>query len=189
MTDKQNEDLAIAKLLIFALFLCIRMSVDLYSPNMGESGASMCQVKQLPCHSAPLFRLQAAGHHTHNHSNLPHKPCLSDPSPVAPSGTGPALRHRVSGATAGTCNSPNCAASRLGQEVGTAAWDGYKGKVLVTGGGGYFGFRLGKELASEGMTVILLDVNKPLWDIPDGAIFFQVILEGEKLVSFCFSSY
>uniref|UniRef100_A0A3B5LSA8 Short chain dehydrogenase/reductase family 42E, member 2 n=1 Tax=Xiphophorus couchianus TaxID=32473 RepID=A0A3B5LSA8_9TELE len=45
--------------------------------------------------------------------------------------------------------------------------------VLVTGGGGYFGFRLGKELASEGMTVILLDVNKPLWDIPDGAIFLQ----------------
>uniref|UniRef100_A0A3B3UHE9 Short chain dehydrogenase/reductase family 42E, member 2 n=1 Tax=Poecilia latipinna TaxID=48699 RepID=A0A3B3UHE9_9TELE len=48
-----------------------------------------------------------------------------------------------------------------------------KGKVLVTGGGGYFGFRLGKELASEGMTVILLDVSKPLWDIPDGAIFLQ----------------
>uniref|UniRef100_A0A3B3VPT0 Short chain dehydrogenase/reductase family 42E, member 2 n=1 Tax=Poecilia latipinna TaxID=48699 RepID=A0A3B3VPT0_9TELE len=45
--------------------------------------------------------------------------------------------------------------------------------VLVTGGGGYFGFRLGKELASEGMTVILLDVSKPLWDIPDGAIFLQ----------------
>uniref|UniRef100_A0A3B5LRL2 Short chain dehydrogenase/reductase family 42E, member 2 n=1 Tax=Xiphophorus couchianus TaxID=32473 RepID=A0A3B5LRL2_9TELE len=130
-------------------------------------------MKQLPCHGAPLLRLQACGHHTLNHSNLPHKPCLSDPSLVTSSGAAPALRHRVSGATAGTCNSLNCAASRLTQEVGTAAWDSCKGKVLVTGGGGYFGFRLGKELASEGMTVILLDVNKPLWDIPDGAIFLQ----------------
>lgn len=156
------------------------MSIDLYSPSMGDSGASMCQMKQLPCHGAPLRRLQACGHHTLNHSNLPHKPCLSDPSLVASSGAAPALRHRVSGATAGTCNSLNCAASRLAQEVGTAAWDSCKGKVLVTGGGGYFGFRLGKELASEGMTVILLDVNKPLWDIPDGAIFLQVILTGEE---------
>ncbi|XP_015242542.1 PREDICTED: putative short-chain dehydrogenase/reductase family 42E member 2 [Cyprinodon variegatus] len=148
------------------------MSVDLYSPNMGESAASLCQVKQLPCHSIQLLRLQAGGHHTHNHSNLPHKPCLSDASSVASSGTAPALRHRVSGATTGACNSPNCAASRLGQ-VGAAGWDGHREKVLVTGGAGYFGFRLGKELASEGMTVILLDVNKPPWDIPDGAIFFQ----------------
>ncbi|KAM4535954.1 putative short-chain dehydrogenase/reductase family 42E member 2 [Fundulus diaphanus] len=132
----------------------------------------MCQLKQLPCHSVPLLRLQVGGNHAHNHSNLPHKPCLSDPFLVAASGTTPALRQRVSGATAGTCNSPNCAAWRHGQ-VGTAAWDGQKGKVLVTGGAGYFGFRLGKELASEGMTVILLDVNKPPWDIPDGAIFFQ----------------
>ncbi|MED6273991.1 hypothetical protein CHARACLAT_011971 [Characodon lateralis] len=147
--------------------------MDLYSPNMGETGASMCQVKQLPCHSVPLLRLQACGHHTHNHSNLSHKPCLSDPSQVASCGTATALRHRVSGATAGTCNSPNCTASKLGQEVGASAWDGYKGKMLVTGGGGYFGFRLAKDLASEGMTVILLDVNKPPWDIPDGAIFFQ----------------
>ncbi|MEQ2180665.1 hypothetical protein GOODEAATRI_003526 [Goodea atripinnis] len=147
---------------------------------MGETGASMCQVKQLPCHSVPLFRLQACGHHTHNHSNLSHKPCLSDPSQVASCGTATALRHRVSGATAGTCNSPNCTASKLGQEVGASAWDGYKGKMLVTGGGGYFGFRLAKDLASEGMTVILLDVNKPPWDIPDGAIFFQVILKGEE---------
>ncbi|MEQ2202608.1 hypothetical protein XENOCAPTIV_008545 [Xenoophorus captivus] len=156
------------------------MSMDLYSPNMGETGASMCQVKQLPCHSVPLLRLQACGHHTHSHSNLSHKPCLSDPSQVASCGTATALQHRVSGATAGTCNSPNCTASKLGQEVGASAWDGYKGKMLVTGGGGYFGFRLAKDLASEGMTVILLDVNKPPWDIPDGAIFFQVILKGEE---------
>ncbi|XP_047214470.1 putative short-chain dehydrogenase/reductase family 42E member 2 [Girardinichthys multiradiatus] len=149
------------------------MSMDLYSPNMGETGASICQVKQLPCHSVPLLRLKDCGHHTQNPSNLSHKPCLSDPSQVASCGTATALRHRVSGATAGTCNSPNYTGSKLRQEVGASAWDGYKGKMLVTGGGGYFGFRLAKDLASEGMTVILLDVNKPPWDIPDGAIFFQ----------------
>ncbi|KAK5616204.1 hypothetical protein CRENBAI_015677 [Crenichthys baileyi] len=170
-TDRQSWSFFIRQLA--GTGMDMRMSMDLYSPNMGETGASMCQVKQLPCHSVPFIRLQACGHHTHNHSNLSHKPCLSDPSQVASSGTATALRHRVSGATAGTCNSPNCTASTLVQEVGAAAWDGYKGKMLVTGGGGYFGFRLGKDLASEGMTVILLDVNKPPWDIPDGAIFFQ----------------
>uniref|UniRef100_A0A3Q3NE34 Short chain dehydrogenase/reductase family 42E, member 2 n=1 Tax=Mastacembelus armatus TaxID=205130 RepID=A0A3Q3NE34_9TELE len=46
-------------------------------------------------------------------------------------------------------------------------------EVVVTGGAGYFGFRLGKELASQGMSVILLDMNKPPCDIPDGAIFYQ----------------
>uniref|UniRef100_A0A8C9XUI6 Short chain dehydrogenase/reductase family 42E, member 2 n=1 Tax=Sander lucioperca TaxID=283035 RepID=A0A8C9XUI6_SANLU len=46
-------------------------------------------------------------------------------------------------------------------------------KVVVTGGGGYFGFRLGRELASQGMSVILVDINKPPCDIPDGAIFYQ----------------
>uniref|UniRef100_A0A665V2Y2 Short chain dehydrogenase/reductase family 42E, member 2 n=1 Tax=Echeneis naucrates TaxID=173247 RepID=A0A665V2Y2_ECHNA len=46
-------------------------------------------------------------------------------------------------------------------------------KVLVTGGGGYFGFRLGRELARQGMSVILLDLNKSPCDVPDGAIFYQ----------------
>uniref|UniRef100_A0A3B3HP33 Short chain dehydrogenase/reductase family 42E, member 2 n=1 Tax=Oryzias latipes TaxID=8090 RepID=A0A3B3HP33_ORYLA len=41
------------------------------------------------------------------------------------------------------------------------------------GGGGYFGFRLGRDLASQGFTVILLDICKPSCDIPDGATFYQ----------------
>uniref|UniRef100_A0A3Q4BGB7 3-beta hydroxysteroid dehydrogenase/isomerase domain-containing protein n=1 Tax=Mola mola TaxID=94237 RepID=A0A3Q4BGB7_MOLML len=45
--------------------------------------------------------------------------------------------------------------------------------VLVTGGGGYFGSRLGRKLVSQGMSVILVDVNKPPCDIPDGAVYYQ----------------
>uniref|UniRef100_A0A8C5D156 Putative short-chain dehydrogenase/reductase family 42E member 2 n=1 Tax=Gouania willdenowi TaxID=441366 RepID=A0A8C5D156_GOUWI len=45
--------------------------------------------------------------------------------------------------------------------------------AVVTGGGGYFGFRLGRALAREGWTVILLDMNKPTCDLPDRAIFHQ----------------
>ncbi|XP_061701234.1 putative short-chain dehydrogenase/reductase family 42E member 2 isoform X2 [Syngnathoides biaculeatus] len=55
-------------------------------------------------------------------------------------------------------------AARRGSSAGT---------VLVTGGGGYFGFRLGRELAGQGAAVILLDMSKPSWDIPDGAVFYQ----------------
>uniref|UniRef100_A0A667XNR9 Short chain dehydrogenase/reductase family 42E, member 2 n=1 Tax=Myripristis murdjan TaxID=586833 RepID=A0A667XNR9_9TELE len=47
------------------------------------------------------------------------------------------------------------------------------GKMLVTGGGGYFGFKLGRALASQGLSVILLDLHKPTWDTPDGAAFYQ----------------
>uniref|UniRef100_A0A3B4CQC0 3-beta hydroxysteroid dehydrogenase/isomerase domain-containing protein n=1 Tax=Pygocentrus nattereri TaxID=42514 RepID=A0A3B4CQC0_PYGNA len=47
------------------------------------------------------------------------------------------------------------------------------GKVLVTGGAGFFGFRLGRALARQGTSVILLDLLKPAWDIPDGAVFLQ----------------
>uniref|UniRef100_A0A667XE09 Short chain dehydrogenase/reductase family 42E, member 2 n=1 Tax=Myripristis murdjan TaxID=586833 RepID=A0A667XE09_9TELE len=48
-----------------------------------------------------------------------------------------------------------------------------KRKMLVTGGGGYFGFKLGRALASQGLSVILLDLHKPTWDTPDGAAFYQ----------------
>ena len=44
----------------------------------------------------------------------------------------------------------------------------------MTGGAGYFGFRLGRTLASQGVRVVLLDLHKPLWDVPDGAVFYQV---------------
>uniref|UniRef100_A0AAY4BPC1 3-beta hydroxysteroid dehydrogenase/isomerase domain-containing protein n=1 Tax=Denticeps clupeoides TaxID=299321 RepID=A0AAY4BPC1_9TELE len=45
--------------------------------------------------------------------------------------------------------------------------------VLVTGGAGYFGFRLGRALASRGVAVVLLDLHKPPWDVPEGAVFHQ----------------
>lgn len=47
-------------------------------------------------------------------------------------------------------------------------------KVLVTGGAGFFGFRLGKALARQGIGVILLDLHQPRWELPDGAVFLQV---------------
>ncbi|XP_074144327.1 short-chain dehydrogenase/reductase family 42E member 1 [Sminthopsis crassicaudata] len=40
--------------------------------------------------------------------------------------------------------------------------------VLITGGGGYFGFRLGCTLCKKGITVILFDINIPIQDIPKG---------------------
>jgi len=57
-----------------------------------------------------------------------------------------------------------------GQSLGS----GSPGKVLVTGGGGYFGFMLAKELATRGRKVILLDVQKPEADLPEGAVFYKV---------------
>ncbi|XP_054606549.1 putative short-chain dehydrogenase/reductase family 42E member 2 [Nothobranchius furzeri] len=143
--------------------------MEVCSPNMSESGASLFQVKQLPCHTVPSLRLQAGGHYTHNLPSSSCKPRMSDPSLAVASSV---VRHRGSGATTGTCSSPECAASRLVEEVAEAQGT-CKGKVVVTGGGGYFGFSLGKELASEGMSVIFLDLNKPLSEIPDGTVFYQ----------------
>ncbi|XP_041826107.1 putative short-chain dehydrogenase/reductase family 42E member 2 isoform X2 [Melanotaenia boesemani] len=150
----------------------MRMSVELYSPNMSESGASLVQVTQLPCRSLPLCRLQTGGHHMHNLPNLTYKPWANDQSLAVASSPTMSIRHRISGAMAGTCCSPECAASRLAEEAATAC-SVSKGNVVVTGGTGYFGFNLGKELANEGFSVILLDVNKPSCDVPDGAIFYQ----------------
>ncbi|GAA6228645.1 putative short-chain dehydrogenase/reductase family 42E member 2 [Lates japonicus] len=146
--------------------------MELCGPNMSESGGSLCQVKQLPCHSVPLCRLQASGHHTHNHPLLTHQPWVNHPAPAVISSPPVAVRHRVNGATAAGCSSPECPASRLGEEAALARGVS-AGKVVVTGGGGYFGFRLGRELARQGMSVILLDKNKPPCDVPDGAVFYQ----------------
>uniref|UniRef100_A0A8C2K404 Short chain dehydrogenase/reductase family 42E, member 2 n=1 Tax=Cyprinus carpio TaxID=7962 RepID=A0A8C2K404_CYPCA len=58
--------------------------------------------------------------------------------------------------------------------------------VLVTGGAGYFGFRLGRALAVQGATVLLLDLHKPPWDIPDGAVFQQIdIRDYDALYKIC----
>lgn len=48
--------------------------------------------------------------------------------------------------------------------------------MLVTGGAGFFGFRLGKALARQGISVILLDLHQPQWELPNGAAFLQVRL-------------
>ncbi|XP_056256608.1 putative short-chain dehydrogenase/reductase family 42E member 2 [Seriola aureovittata] len=146
--------------------------MELCGPNMSESGGSLCQVKQLPCHSVPLCRLQAGGHHMHNLPHLTHPPWANHPAPAVVSSPAVAVRHRVNGATAASCSGPDCTASRLEEEVALARGTS-KGKVVVTGGGGYFGFRLGRELARQGLSVILLDMNKPPCDVPDGAIFYQ----------------
>ncbi|XP_057673329.1 putative short-chain dehydrogenase/reductase family 42E member 2 [Corythoichthys intestinalis] len=129
--------------------------MELYSPNMSESGTSLCQVKQLPSNSVSLCRLQAGGQTLRNLSPCSRSSRLDR--------TPPALRHRPNGAAASRCGGA-CQVDRRGSS---------DGKVLVTGGGGYFGFRLGRALAAQGMAVILLDMNKPSWDIPDGALFFQ----------------
>uniref|UniRef100_A0A8C3CV13 Short chain dehydrogenase/reductase family 42E, member 2 n=1 Tax=Cairina moschata TaxID=8855 RepID=A0A8C3CV13_CAIMO len=46
-------------------------------------------------------------------------------------------------------------------------------RAVVTGGGGYFGYKLGCALASSGASVVLYDINKPIWEIPDGVVCIQ----------------
>ncbi|XP_053904503.1 short-chain dehydrogenase/reductase family 42E member 1 [Malaclemys terrapin pileata] len=48
-----------------------------------------------------------------------------------------------------------------------------KEMVLITGGGGYFGFRLGCALYKKGVDVILFDVLKPVQAVPEGVKFIQ----------------
>ncbi|KAM4723017.1 short-chain dehydrogenase/reductase family 42E member 1 [Rhinophrynus dorsalis] len=45
--------------------------------------------------------------------------------------------------------------------------------VLITGGGGYFGHRLGCTLNQKGVNVILFDVQKPVLELPKGIRFVQ----------------
>ncbi|NWJ10129.1 D42E1 reductase, partial [Crypturellus undulatus] len=47
------------------------------------------------------------------------------------------------------------------------------GTVLITGGGGYFGFRLGCAMYEKGVDVILFDVVKPTQVVPEGVTFVQ----------------
>ncbi|XP_067396257.1 short-chain dehydrogenase/reductase family 42E member 1 [Emydura macquarii macquarii] len=48
-----------------------------------------------------------------------------------------------------------------------------KETVLITGGGGYFGFRLGCALHKKGVDVILFDVVKPVQAVPEGVKFIE----------------
>ncbi|ROL54746.1 Short-chain dehydrogenase/reductase family 42E member 1 [Anabarilius grahami] len=127
-----------------------------------KQSRSLCQVEQLPCACLLDCRRQ-----THSRS-----------AAAAP------IRHRANGAVGALCNSPNCVvAGRL--ESPEQGWCGAS-KVLVTGGAGYFGFRLGRVLAGQGATVLLLDLHKPPWDIPDGAVFQQIdIRDYDALYKIC----
>lgn len=48
-----------------------------------------------------------------------------------------------------------------------------KESVLITGGGGYFGFRLGCALNQKGVHVILFDISTPAQTIPEGIKFVR----------------
>uniref|UniRef100_A0A2K6MUY9 3-beta hydroxysteroid dehydrogenase/isomerase domain-containing protein n=1 Tax=Rhinopithecus bieti TaxID=61621 RepID=A0A2K6MUY9_RHIBE len=48
-----------------------------------------------------------------------------------------------------------------------------KETILITGGGGYFGFRLGCALNQKGVHVILFDISSPAETIPEGIKFIQ----------------
>ncbi|CAL1526353.1 unnamed protein product, partial [Lymnaea stagnalis] len=53
---------------------------------------------------------------------------------------------------------------------------------VITGGGGFPGFSLGKRLAKKGHKVKLFDLKEPVWELEDGMEFIQGnITEGETL--------
>ncbi|XP_056093207.1 putative short-chain dehydrogenase/reductase family 42E member 2 [Rhinichthys klamathensis goyatoka] len=113
--------------------------------------------------------------------------CLLDCRRSSHSDAPPPFRHRANGAVGALCNSPNCMLegpdqARKGPDQSRSG----AGKVLVTGGAGYFGFRLGRTLAGQGATVLMLDLLKPPWDIPDGAVFQQIdIRDYDALYKIC----
>ncbi|XP_033827574.2 putative short-chain dehydrogenase/reductase family 42E member 2 [Periophthalmus magnuspinnatus] len=137
--------------------------------SMNESRGSRGQLSQRPCHSASCC-LQTSALNVHNHL----QPWVKHSVPAVASSPTAVLRHRGSGALGASCSSQDCVASRLGEEAAVAvARPGSLGKVLVTGGAGYFGFRLSKALADQGMSVVLLDMNRLPGDLPEGSQFIQ----------------
>ncbi|XP_060117024.1 putative short-chain dehydrogenase/reductase family 42E member 2 [Heteronotia binoei] len=46
-------------------------------------------------------------------------------------------------------------------------------KSVITGGAGHFGFTLGRALAKAGTNVIIYDIKKPLWPIPQGVVLVK----------------
>ncbi|KAM6957252.1 putative short-chain dehydrogenase/reductase family 42E member 2 [Aplochiton taeniatus] len=147
--------------------------MELCGPSTKESSRSVCQLKPLPSPSISitdpvggLCRLQANGHlHNKHHQSLNRQQAAGS-SPTT------ASRHRANGAGAAGCSGVGSAFSKVDGAGAEEAGRG-PGKVLVTGGAGYFGFRLGRALADQGVSVILLDLQKPPWDSPEGAVFHQ----------------
>ncbi|XP_023675815.1 short-chain dehydrogenase/reductase family 42E member 1 isoform X1 [Paramormyrops kingsleyae] len=66
---------------------------------------------------------------------------------------------------------------RLSKEAGDSAMDHQDGMAigpfLITGGGGYFGFRLACALHRNGAKVTLFDIRPPDVEVPDGMEFLQ----------------
>lgn len=145
--------------------------MELCGPNMHDSGGPLCRVKHLPHHSTSLCRLQAGRPGT---QNLPHQPWVNQPLMAVASSPAVVHAHRANGAVAPSFSSQEGTISRAAEEAAMTPRGLAAGRVLVTGGAGYFGSRLGRELAGQGMSVILLDVNKPPCDVPDGATYYQV---------------
>uniref|UniRef100_A0A663N9A5 Short chain dehydrogenase/reductase family 42E, member 2 n=1 Tax=Athene cunicularia TaxID=194338 RepID=A0A663N9A5_ATHCN len=56
-------------------------------------------------------------------------------------------------------------------------------RAVVTGGGGYFGYKLGCALASAGASVVLYDIHKPIWKIPSGVVCIQADVRDYDAIS------
>ncbi|XP_060798450.1 putative short-chain dehydrogenase/reductase family 42E member 2 isoform X5 [Neoarius graeffei] len=125
---------------------------------MKENG-SLCQVEQLP--RGCLLEPGLNGGHSQSYKL----------SGRMSGSTG--VRNRANGAVTVLCSSPDCSTSVRLESTEQIRRGGGGEKVLVTGGAGFFGFRLGKALARQGNSVILLDLHQPRWELPDGAVFLQ----------------
>ncbi|XP_063171143.1 putative short-chain dehydrogenase/reductase family 42E member 2 [Candoia aspera] len=55
-------------------------------------------------------------------------------------------------------------------------------KAMITGGAGSCGFYLCHALIKEGIHVVLLDIRKPTWEIPEGAVIFQADVQDYEKV-------
>ncbi|KAI5607298.1 putative short-chain dehydrogenase/reductase family 42E member 2, partial [Silurus asotus] len=125
---------------------------------MKENG-SLCQMEQLP--RGCLLEPGLNGGHS---QSFKHTGRMSGSTGV---------RNRANGAAKALCSSLECSSSIRLESPEQIQRGGGSEKVLVTGGAGFFGFRLGKALARKGISVILLDLYQPRWELPDGAVFLQ----------------
>ncbi|KAM9302425.1 short-chain dehydrogenase/reductase family 42E member 1 [Gastrophryne carolinensis] len=60
--------------------------------------------------------------------------------------------------------------------------------IVVTGGGGYFGHRLGCRLAKKGFNVVLFDIRKPGQDLPEGIQFIEGDIRSFRAVEDAFAN-
>lgn len=129
---------------------------------MKENG-SLCQVEQLP--RGCLLEPGLNGRHSQSYKRSGRMSVSAG------------VRNRANGIIKAQCSSPECNTSTRLETTEHIRTSGGGEKALVTGGAGFFGFRLGKALARQGISVILLDLHQPRWELPDGAVFLQVSLK------------